>query len=60
MTFFTKLLRILTRTDQAASDVELKRAERTEKTIERYGELVNANARQRQRMSREQAREIEG
>jgi len=60
MTLLTRLLRLLTRTDQPSRDAELQRAKRTEKTIERYDQLVNATARQRQQMANEEPRGSEG
>jgi cytidylate kinase len=48
MTIFTRLLRLLTRTSQSPRDVELQLAERTQKTIKRYDEMLNANAKQRE------------
>jgi DNA-binding protein H-NS len=51
MTIFTKLLRFLTQAVQTRRDVQTERAARTEKVIERYDEILNANATQRQRLT---------
>ena len=48
MTILTKLLRLLTGPDQTRRDVKADRARRTEKAIERYDEMLNASATQRQ------------
>lgn len=48
MTILTKLLRLLTGSDQPSRDAKADRAKRTEKVIERYDEMLNASATQRQ------------
>jgi hypothetical protein len=45
MTILQKILRLLTPlTDQKRAEVKADRAERTEKTIERYGAQLNTTA----------------
>ena len=49
MTIFQKILRLLTPADPKRTEAKAERAERTEKAIERYDALLNA---QRQRAPR--------
>jgi len=48
MNIFEKLLRMLTRASQTRRNVKSERTVRTEKVIERYDEMLNASATQRQ------------
>jgi hypothetical protein len=59
MTIFSRLLRLL-RIGETASNKEAERAERTERAIKQYDELVNATARQRQRLAQATSRDLEG
>jgi hypothetical protein len=47
MTIFQKLLRLLTPADQTRKEANSERAERTEKVIERYDAMLNANVKER-------------